>query len=120
MLKKKSLSLKAYRAWREWTAIPFRGQGYRVDFASNGAAVTYREGPHSITFSSEPVLRVEDGEKHWVLDVCIHRPLRWDNEEKEEIEEEITDNSREEMILSRVETALKAKIGRFRFVRESV
>ena len=111
-----SLSLKAYRAWRKWTAIPFRGQGYRVDFASNGAAVTYREDPHSITFSSEPVLRVEGGEKNWVLDVCIHRPLRWDNEQ----EEEITDTSREQMILSRVETALTAKNGRFRFVRESV
>ena len=30
LLKKKSLSLKAYRAWRKWTAIPFRGQGYRI------------------------------------------------------------------------------------------
>ena len=119
-MKGMSNSLKAYRAWKKWTAIPFRSPGYRVDFASDGAAVTYREGSHSMRFNSEPVLLVENGEKQWVLEVYVHRPLRWDTEEEEEVGEEITDTSREEMILSRVETALKAKIGRFRFVREAV
>lgn len=105
--------MKLYRVWRDLTAIGFHGHGYKVDFASNGAAVKYHEGSRSITLSSEPVAQ---GGAQWMLDVYIHRALKWDSPS----EEEVTDTAQEELILSRVEAALKAKIGKYRFVREAI
>jgi hypothetical protein len=52
--------------------------GYTVDFIPP-SAVRYREG-RSITLSSEPIYRTQEGEKDTIVfAVYIHRPLKWDD-----------------------------------------
>jgi hypothetical protein len=95
----------AYRRWLERLAIRYSGDGYTVEFLSH-SAVKYIEHGRSITFSSEPLTRtLSDGKTHWVLTVHIHYPLRWDDPDGGEI----TDADKEQAILSRLETVLKAK-----------
>ena|SRR5215467_7585041 len=107
-----TLSPKVHRWWQNLTAIPYRGDGYSVDLIPPGA-VRYREAGRSITFSSEPMFQAHSGEKDtFVLAVYIHRPLKWDSGEA-------TDATKETAILARVETALKAKIGRYELVAQA-
>jgi len=70
-------------------------------------------GERSITFSSEPLDRAfGSGKSNWVLAVYVHRPLTWD----EPHPSEITDPAEENAILSRVQTALKSKIGKYELI----
>lgn len=78
-----------------------------MDFVSH-SAVRYREDSLTITFSSEPLSHIsDDGKVRWVLTVYVHYPLRWDNPDGTEVQ----GKEQEHTILSRVETALKEKIG---------
>ena len=105
----------AYRRWKERLAIRYSGDGYAVDFLSP-SAVKYHQGGRSITFSSEPLARtLRDGKTRWVLTVYVHRPLRWDESDGREI----TGADEEQAILSRLETALKAKIGDYELARDA-
>ena len=109
-----TLSPKAYRWWQNFTATHYRANGYTVDFISH-SAVRYREGERSITFSSEPLDRTfGSGKSNWVLAVYVHRPLTWD----EPHPSEITDPAEENAILSRVQTALKSKIGKYELIAQ--
>lgn len=93
----------------------YSGDGYAVDILSH-SAVKYLQGGRSITFSSEPLARTSrDGKARWVLTLYVRRPLRWDDSEGREI----TDADEERAILSRVETALKAKIGDYELARDA-
>ena len=100
-----TLSHDVYRRWKERLAVRFSGDGHAVEFLSH-SAVKYLEHGRSITFSSEPLARtLSDDKTHWVLTVYISYPLRWDGPDGVEI----TDADKEQAILSRLETALKAK-----------
>ena len=102
-----TLSADAYRKFKDRWAVRYLGDGYSVDFVSH-SAVRYREDDRSITFPSEPLSRISrDGKPRLVLTVYVHYPLRWDKPDGTEVQ-----NSEEEKtILSRLETALKDKIG---------
>jgi hypothetical protein len=108
-----TLSPKAYRAWRNFLATHFYGDGFIVDIVSH-SAVKYREGSRSITFSTEP-LQIKGKKDDWVLAVYVHRPLKWDGD----VEGAVRDDQ-EELILSRIELALKSKVGRYEMVREAI
>ena len=111
-----TLSPDAYRRWQERLAIRYSGDGYAVNFVSH-SAVKYVQGDKSITFSSEPLARtLSDGKTRWVLTVYVHCPLTWDGSDGGEI----TDADEEQAILSRLETALKAKIGDYELARNAV
>jgi hypothetical protein len=108
-----TLSPKAYRVWQNLTATHFYGDGYIVDFISH-SAVRYRDGKHSVTLSAEPVMIEEvGGTSGWVLEVYLHRPLRWDESTDDSVPDEQT-------ILPRIEIALKSKVGRYQFVAEAI
>ncbi len=106
-----TLSPKAYQWWENLTAIRHRGDGYSVDLIPP-SAVRYREAGRSITFSSEPLWQEKNT---FVLAVYIHRPLKWDEPDLGEV----SDATQETTILARVETALKAKIGRYELVAQA-
>ena len=104
-----------YRRWVERLAIRYSGDGYAVVFPSR-SAVKYLQSGRSITFSSEPLQQtLSDGKTHWVLTVYVHRPLRWDDPDGEEI----TDADEEKAILSRLETALKSKKSNYEITRDA-
>ena len=110
-----TLSSDAYRRWQQLWAVRYSGDGYAVEFVSY-SGVRYLENDRSMTFSSEPLARTsDDGKTSWVLTVYIRRPLRWDDPDGGEI----TDADEEEAILSRLETALKAKIGEYELTRDA-
>jgi hypothetical protein len=102
-----TLSPEAYQQWQQRFAVRYAGDSYAVEFVSH-SAVRYLENDRSMTFSSEPLARTSgDGKTSWILTVYIRRPLRWDGLDGGEI----TDADEEQAVLSRLETALKAKIG---------
>ena len=107
-----ALSAKAYRWLQDITAQHFRREGYVIDIIGH-SAIRYRESSRSITLSTEPLMIDERGKKAWVLEVYVHRPLQWDDQDHAEV----TDPVEEELILARVEAGLKAKVGRYQFAR---
>jgi hypothetical protein len=109
-----TLSPKAYRTWQNLLATHFHGDGFIVDIISR-SAVRYREGSHAITLSTEPLQTKGKKKAEWMLAVYLHRPLRWD-EDSQSVGGEV----REELIVSRIELALKSKVGRYKFVREAI
>jgi hypothetical protein len=109
-----TLSSDAYRRWQQLWAVRYSGDIYAVEFVSY-SGVRYLEGDRSMTFSCEPLARTsDDGKSKWVLTVYIRRPLRWDHP----YGGEISNTDEENAILSRLETALKAKIGDYELTRD--
>ena len=109
-----TLSPEAYRQWQQRFAVRYAGDCYAVEFVSN-SAVRYLENDRSMTFSCEPLARTSgDGKTSWILTVYIRRPLRWDD-----VDREITYADEEQAVLSRLETALKAKIGDYKLTPDA-
>jgi hypothetical protein len=79
-----------------------------IDFLSY-TEVRYREGSRSITFSAE-IIEDKGHPKRWGLAVYIPQQLRWDNGDQSEA----IAASKKRLILSRLGTALKAKVDFYR------